>query len=105
MPCETLCAGYGGTQRLTQIVGKGKAMEMILGSHFVDGKEAYNIGLVNYIVEPGIENQITKQYSSNYYDLMLNNETYRYIFRILALKEIVNNHKKYGFIINVMNFL
>ena len=47
-----LIPGYGGTQRLTQIVGKGKAMEMILGSHFVDGKEAYNIGLVNYIVEP-----------------------------------------------------
>jgi membrane-bound lytic murein transglycosylase D len=59
---------------------------------------AYNMGIT------GIENQITKQYSLNYYDLMLNNETYRYVFRILALKEIVNNHEKYGFVINVNDY-
>ena len=42
--------GYGGTQRLGQLAGKGKAMEMILTAGMVDASEAYRIGLVNMIV-------------------------------------------------------
>jgi enoyl-CoA hydratase len=42
--------GGGGTQRLTRLVGEGKAMEMILTGQFVDAKTAYAIGLVNYVV-------------------------------------------------------
>lgn len=45
-----LIPGYGGTQRLTQLVGKGRAMEMILSANFVDGKQAYVTGLVNNVV-------------------------------------------------------
>lgn len=41
-----------------------------------------------------------KQKATDYYDLMLNTETSRYVFRILALKEIIRNPAKYGFIIN-----
>ena len=37
------------------------------------------------------------QNALSYYDLLLNDETSRYVFRILALKEIVENQKKYGF--------
>lgn len=44
-----LIPGYGGTQRLAQLVGKGKAMEMCLTSHMADANEALAIGLVNHI--------------------------------------------------------
>lgn len=39
--------GYGGTQRLTKLVGKAKAMELILTANMVDAQEAKRIGLVN----------------------------------------------------------
>lgn len=42
--------GYGGTQRLTQLVGKGKAMEIILTGEMLDAKEALKLGIVNYVV-------------------------------------------------------
>lgn len=42
--------GYGGTQRLSHLAGKGKAMEMILTAGMVDAAEAYRIGLVNMVV-------------------------------------------------------
>ena len=43
--------GYGGTQRLPQLVGKGKAMEMIMTAGMISAEEAGKWGLVNYIVE------------------------------------------------------
>lgn len=46
-----LIPGYGGTQRLTQLVGKGRALEIMLSARMVDAREAHVIGLVNYIVE------------------------------------------------------
>ncbi len=45
-----LIPGYGGTQRLAQLVGRGRAMEMILSANFIDGKQAYVSGLVNNVV-------------------------------------------------------
>src|SRR2546423_4764577 len=39
--------GGGGTQRLTRLVGEGKAMELILTGDIIDGQTAYNLGLVN----------------------------------------------------------
>ena len=42
--------GYGGTQRLPQLVGKGKAMEMILTAGMLTAEEAKQYNLVNYVV-------------------------------------------------------
>jgi enoyl-CoA hydratase len=47
-----LIPGYGGTQRLTQLVGRGKALELMLTGRMVDPAEALQLGLVNYITEP-----------------------------------------------------
>jgi enoyl-CoA hydratase len=44
--------GYGGTLRLPRIVGKGRALEMILTAEMVGADEAYRIGLANRVVEP-----------------------------------------------------
>ncbi len=52
---------------------------------------AYNAG------NTGMLRQLDRQDVSNYYDLLLGEETGRYVFRILALKEIMSNPMKYGF--------
>lgn len=44
--------GYGGTQRLAQLVGKGKANEMVFTAGMIKADEALQWGLVNYVVEP-----------------------------------------------------
>jgi enoyl-CoA hydratase len=41
--------GYGGTQRLPKIIGKGRAMEMIMTGKTIDSAEAFSIGLVNHV--------------------------------------------------------
>jgi enoyl-CoA hydratase len=47
-----LIPGYGGTQRLIQLIGKGKAMELLLTAHLIDAAEAHQLGLVNHVTTP-----------------------------------------------------
>ena len=42
--------GYGGTQRLPQLIGKGRAMEMIMTAGMISAEDAYRTGLVNHVV-------------------------------------------------------
>jgi len=44
--------GYGGTQRLPQLVGKGRAMEMIMTAGMIDASQALQYGLVNHVTTP-----------------------------------------------------
>lgn len=44
--------GYGGTQRLPQLVGKGRAFELLMTADTIGAQEAHRIGLVNQVVEP-----------------------------------------------------
>lgn len=63
--------GYGGTQRLAQLVGKGRAMEMIMTAGMIEAETAKNYGLVNHVVAQsellefakGIASKITKNSS------------------------------------------
>jgi len=63
--------GYGGTQRLAQLVGKGRAMELIMTAGMIDAETAKNYGLVNHVVPQaelleftkGIATKITKNSS------------------------------------------
>jgi hypothetical protein len=52
---------------------------------------SYNMGM------NGLDRQLKRQQADNYFDLLLNAETSRYVFRIIAAKEILKNTSKYGF--------
>lgn len=45
-----LIPGYGGTQRLIQLIGKGKAMELLMTADMIKSDEALRLGLVNHVV-------------------------------------------------------
>ena len=47
-----LIPGYVGTQRLIQLIGKGKALELLMTADMINADEALRLGLVNYVVSP-----------------------------------------------------
>lgn len=47
--------GYGGTQRLPQLIGRGRALEYLMTGDMIGAEEAYRIGLVNHVVPHGEE--------------------------------------------------
>jgi membrane-bound lytic murein transglycosylase D len=114
---ETSSAGAAGMWHFMRTTGKEYGLEIndnvderyniqkstkVAAEYLIKAKEnlgswtlaaaAYNAG--NY----GVSKRLESQQVDNYYDAKLPNETERYVFRILALKEIISNPKKYGFI-------
>tara|TARA_B100000902_G_C27262711_1_gene891719 strand:+ start:24 stop:797 length:774 start_codon:yes stop_codon:yes gene_type:complete len=61
--------GYGGTQRLASLVGKGKAMEMVISADILSAEDALKWGLVNYIVSQdeliGVSEKIAEKIKNN----------------------------------------
>lgn len=56
-----LTPGYGGTQRLIQLIGKGKAIELLLTTDMIKADEAHRLGLVNHVVPVGEEVKKAKE--------------------------------------------
>lgn len=94
-----LIPGYGGTQRLPQLVGKGKAMEMIMSAGMVTADQAYQYNLVNYVVEQ--EELLT--FCEKLADRISNNS---YTAIAAAIKAINANyrHDKNGFDVEIEEF-
>jgi len=91
--------GYGGTQRLAQLVGKGKAMEMIMTAGMINAEEAYRLGLVNHVFAPEDLLEETQKLASK----ICNNST----VAIKAAIEAVNagfSHDKDGFATEIQAF-
>jgi hypothetical protein len=113
---ETSSAGAAGMWHFMKSTGKEFGLEIndnvderyhiekatkVAAAYLIKSKErfgswtlaaaAYNAG------NQGVSKRLETQGVSNYYDALLPNETERYIFRIIALKEVLSNPRKYGF--------
>ena len=100
-----LIPGYGGTQRLAQIVGKGRAMQAIFTAQFMDATQAEKVGLVNEVVSQEdllpkckeIANQIIKNSSTAIAKAigcinLYNQPTIGFQTEIDSFGELINTH-------------
>lgn len=94
-----LIPGYGGTQRLTQLVGKGKAFEMILSADMISATEGLSWGLVNQAVKPS--DLITT--AENMMDKILSRSPDALSSAIVAINAATNPSKN-GFLIEIEEF-
>ena len=114
---ETSSAGAAGIWHFMRTTGKEYGLEInenvderyniekstkVAAEYLIKAKEklgSWTLAAASYNAgNQGVYRRLEAQEVSNYYDVKLPNETERYIFRILALKEIITNPKKYGFI-------
>ncbi|PCJ97592.1 MAG: enoyl-CoA hydratase [Flavobacteriaceae bacterium] len=79
--------GYGGTQRLPQLIGKGRAMELIMTAGMIDAKKAAAYGLVNHVVALEELMPTTKKIASR----ISNNSTVAINYAIKAVNAGFNN--------------
>jgi len=82
--------GYGGTQRLAHIVGKGRAMDMILTAEMIDAQKALEYGLVTAVVS---QEELHEKVTQKAHQLMKNSPT----AQALAIKALNAAYTKNGF--------
>jgi enoyl-CoA hydratase len=87
--------GFGGTQRLPRLIGKGIAMEMLITGQIIDASKAYQIGLINYLTKP--EDLLEKSYQ------IVNNILTKSSKSIRKVKEAVNNGVQMG-LVEALNY-
>jgi enoyl-CoA hydratase len=94
-----LIPGYGGTQRLTQLIGKGRAIELLISAAMIDASTALNFGLVNYVV-PGSELMIKTRSIAD----LINTKAPIAIAHCIKAANQVFDEKKDGFVTEITLF-
>ena len=94
-----LIPGYGGTQRLTQLIGKGRAIELLISGNMMDASTALQYGLVNYVVPP--EELLNKTRSILQ---MINTKAPVAIAKCIETANAVYDEKKNGFEEEIKSF-
>ncbi|MFT3979912.1 MAG: enoyl-CoA hydratase-related protein [Ferruginibacter sp.] len=94
-----LIPGYGGTQRLVHLIGKGKAMELLMSAHMIDAAEAKTLGLVNYVTTPETLLDHTKQILS-----VINTKAPLAVAGCIKAANAVFDEKKDGFTEEISEF-
>ncbi len=87
-----LIPGYGGTQRLTMLIGKGKAMELMMTGNMIGAEEGKTLGLVNYVEAP--ENLIPK--TKEILNLILTKSPVA-VSKVIAAVNLFFDNQKNGF--------
>ena len=94
-----LIPGYGGTQRLVQLVGKGKALELLLSGNMIDANEAKQLGLANHVTTPETLLEETKKILS-----VINSKAPLAIAACIKAANAVFDESKNGFDVEIEEF-
>ncbi len=94
-----LIPGYGGTQRLAQLIGKGRALELLLAGYMLDAQTALQYGLVNHVLPLEELLPKCKEILS-----VINSKAPLAIAKIIEATNAVNNEKKDGYAIELDGF-
>lgn len=89
-----LIPGYGGTQRLTQIIGKGRSLEMMLSASTIGSKQALDWGIINHLTDT------TEELIQKSIDLATNiaSNAPTAISKILSINKLVDKQQQQGFL-------
>ncbi|MBD0331535.1 MAG: enoyl-CoA hydratase/isomerase family protein [Chitinophagaceae bacterium] len=94
-----LIPGYGGTQRLVQLIGKGRALELLMSGNMIDAQTALQYGLVNYVVKQEELLEKTKSILQN----ILNKAPFA-VSHCITAANAVFDHTKNGYKIEIKTF-
>lgn len=94
-----LIPGYGGTQRLVQLIGKGRAMELLMSAAMIDANTALQYGLVNYVVPQEALIEKAKLILEN-----INNKAPLSLAGCITAANAVYNESQNGFAVEIDEF-